>query len=137
MFDHGKSRQMVEFHQTYGVGIRWSPGFPSPERCTLRVELIREEAQEFKDAVKARDIVEAADALADLLYVTYGAAVELGIPIDEVFDEVHRSNMSKLDSDGKPILREDGKILKGPNFFLPKIQEILEKHDYSGEVRNG
>lgn len=135
MYEYEKSKQMLEFHTTYGVDVRWSPGIPSESRRKLRVELIREEAEEFKDAVEAEDLIEIADALADLLYVTYGAALEFGIPIDEVFDEVHRSNMSKLGEDGKPILRGDGKILKGPNFFLPDIKAILEKYDYSGEVR--
>lgn len=92
----------------------------------LRVSLIEEEAQEFADAVHARDIVETADAIGDLLYVVYGAALAFGIDADAVLAEVHRSNMTKLGEDGKPIYREtDGKVLKGPNFELPKIARVL------------
>lgn len=113
-----------KFHEIFGFPIGIEPGFHEAS-IELRNELIREEAQEFYDAVEARDIVEAADALGDLLYVTYGAAVTMGIDLDKVFAEIHRSNLTKLGEDGKPIYREDGKAIKGPNFELPRIAEIL------------
>ena len=92
----------------------------------LRIELISEELNELWDAFDARDIVEVADALTDILYVTYGAAHAFGIDIDKCFDEVQRSNMSKLGEDGKPIYREDGKVQKGPNYFKPDLKKILQ-----------
>lgn len=202
---------VLEFHETYGQPIRFEPTFDVPER-KMRVELILEEASEYFEANKANDLVEMADALADLVYVTYGAAIthginldasfgkgedspstvirnamrkarakvrplptlsvftrkpiamginsaaikyseaaknggnteklrsslvsivsscysaafSLGINLDEVLEEVQRSNMSKLGEDGKPIYREDGKVLKGPNFFTPDIQKVLD-----------
>ena len=96
----------------------------------LRLGLIDEEFTELKDALDDNDIVEVADAISDLLYVVLGTAISYGIPIDKVFEEVHRSNLSKLDANGKPIRREDGKILKGPNFFEPQpgIIRILREH---------
>lgn len=99
-------------------------GFPDSEVCGLRMDLIHEEHKEFEKAIYDKDLVEAADALADLLYVTYGAAIAFGIPIDKVFAEVHRSNMTKF-KDG-PKFRSDGKLLKGPGFEPPRIKEILE-----------
>ena len=92
----------------------------------LRCTLIEEEAAEFRAAVEADDIVEVADAIADLLYVIYGAALTFGIPVREVFTEVHRSNMTKLDEDGRPIYRADGKVMKGPNFSPPNLRPILD-----------
>jgi predicted HAD superfamily Cof-like phosphohydrolase len=92
----------------------------------LRCALIEEEAAEFRAAVKANDIIEVADAIADLLYVVYGAALTFGIPVREVFTEVHRSNMTKLDDDGGPIYRADGKVMKGPNFSPPNLGPILD-----------
>lgn len=114
------------FHEVFGLPVLDKPGFPPQERVDLRVELIREEFVELQMAIGQRDIVGVADALADLLYVTYGMAHEFGIPIDEVFEEVQASNMTKLDRDGKPIKREDGKILKGPDFMHPDIKRILD-----------
>jgi len=97
--------------------------------CKLREALIREEfEEELVPAMKDGNIVEIADALSDILYVTYGAAVAFGIPIDECFAEVHRSNMSKTGPDGKALRREDGKILKGPNYFRPNLARILQQH---------
>jgi phosphoribosyl-ATP pyrophosphohydrolase len=93
---------------------------------SLRCALIEEEAREFRDALEAGDIVEVADAIADLLYVVYGAARTFGIPVREVFAEVHRSNMTKLDNNGEPVLRPDGKVMKGPNFSPPELLPILE-----------
>ena len=120
------SQYVEEFHRTYGVPVR-STDNPSiiSERAGLRHSLIAEEFNEFEDALHDNDIVEVADALADLIYVIYGTALEFGIPLDEVLAEVHRSNMSKLGSDGKPIYREDGKVIKGPNYFQPDIRGVL------------
>ena len=116
---------VMEFHEVYGVPLAGTPGFPPTEREKLRIRLMEEELDELKNAMEQLDLVEIADGIADLLYVTYGTAIEYGIPIDEVFAEVHRSNLSKLGEDGKPVLREDGKVLKGPNFFMPDIRGIL------------
>jgi predicted HAD superfamily Cof-like phosphohydrolase len=94
----------------------------------IRCALIEEEAAEFRAAVEEGDLVEVADAIADLLYVVYGAALTFGVPADEVFSEVHRSNMTKLGADGLPIYREDGKVLKGPNYSPPDLLPILARH---------
>lgn len=98
---------------------------PSSKLFALRHELIREELAELKQAHDKGDLIGIADALADLAYVVVGAAVAFGIPLDRVFDEVHRSNMSKLGEDGKPIYREDGKVLKGPNYTPPDIERSI------------
>jgi len=100
-------------------------GFPDDNIIDLRLDLIDEECRELKDAVEAKDIVEVADALTDLLYVVYGAGHAFGINLDLAFNNVHASNMSKMGEDGKPIYREDGKVLKGPNYFPPKIERAL------------
>ena len=100
-------------------------GFPNDRTTDLRLNLIDEEFKELKDAVEAKDIVEVADALADMLYVIYGAGHAFGINLDLAFNNVHASNMSKMGEDGKPIYREDGKVLKGPNYFPPKIKRAL------------
>jgi len=100
-------------------------GFPDDRTTDLRLNLIDEEFKELKDAVEAKDIVEVADALTDLLYVIYGAGHAFGINLDLAFNLVHASNMSKLDEEGNPIYREDGKVLKGPNYFPPKIKRAL------------
>lgn len=109
----------------YGLPVLESPTLIPTERFRLRLELIEEELDEFVEAAVAEDIVEIADALGDLLYVVVGAALEYGIPLDAVVDEIHRSNMSKLDENGRPIYREDGKVLKGPNFTPPDIKGVL------------
>ena len=96
----------------------------------LRCALIEEEATEFRQAVETNDIVGVADAIADLLYVTYGAALTFGIPIREVFAEVHRSNMTKLDEEGKPLYRDEGKVMKGPNFSPPDLMPLLVAAGY-------
>ena len=110
-----------EFHETYGVPVRATPTADTPEN-DLRIRLLREEPQEFIDA---GDIVEMAHELADLVYVAYGTALNHGIPLDAVIAEVHRANMSKLDEGGRPVYREDGKVLKGPNYRPPDIRAIL------------
>lgn len=115
-----------EWHEKFGAFVGDKPSLNAPVTLHgLRVSLIREEVKEFEEALAKDDLVEVADALADLLYVTYGAGVTYGLDMDAVFAEVQRSNMSKLGRDGKPILREDGKILKGPDFFLPDIVSVL------------
>ena len=96
----------------------------------LRCALIEEEAVEFRTALEENDIVGLADAIADLLYVTYGAALTFGIPIREVFAEVHRSNMTKLDDEGNPVYRDDGKVMKGPNFSAPRLMSLLVAAGY-------
>ncbi len=114
--------------QVFGQDTPDFPAFPSDEVLELRESLISEEFNfEYLDAVKARDLVEVADALADILVVVYGTAVAFGIDIDAVFTEVMNSNDSKAGEDGKPIFREDGKVLKGPNYFPPDIALILSK----------
>ena len=114
------------FMTTFGQEVKSKPEFPDLDTVNLRIELIREELQELIDACGARDIVEVADALTDILYVTYGAAHSFGIPIDACFKEVQRSNMSKLGEDGKPIYREDGKVMKGPGYSVPDLKNVLQ-----------
>lgn len=116
-----------EFHVTYGLPVAESPAHPSPDRIKLRRELISEEYWEYDRAVEKGDLINLAQELADILYVVYGAALEYGIPLDEVVKEVHRANMSKLDKDGSVIRREDGKVLKGPKYKAPDIESILFK----------
>ncbi len=117
-----------EFHTAFGVPELFAPGFPDSKRRALRLELITEELQELLDAEAANDIVEVADALSDLSYVIAGMALEYGIDLDACVAEVHRSNMSKLGADGKPIYREDGKVLKGPGSFKPNLRAILARY---------
>lgn len=111
------------------IPIGSSPQLLTPDRQVLREGLIEEEFQEYRDAVKVEDLVEAVDGLIDLLYVTYGALVEHGVNADKCFAEVQRSNMTKLDGDGKPIWREDGKLLKGPFFESPNLIDILTRKE--------
>ena len=115
-----------QFMETFGQEVKSKPEFPDADTVKLRIELISEELQELVDACNANDIVEVADALTDILYVTYGAAHSFGIPIDECFKEVQRSNMSKLGEDGKPIYREDGKVMKGPGYSVPNLNNVLQ-----------
>jgi predicted HAD superfamily Cof-like phosphohydrolase len=117
--------QVAAFHRAFGHPIAAAPTVQA--RKALRVELIREEFKEFQDAVAVNDIVGIADALGDLAYVIAGAALEFGIPLEEVIEEIHRANMSKLGADGKPITRADGKSLKGPNYTPPDIAGVLSR----------
>lgn len=119
---------VLEFHETYGMMIGDKPKFADNDTRLMRIRLIQEEFDEYMLAEMEHDLVGVADALADLVYVAIGACITYGIPFDEVFKEVQRSNMSKLDEDGKPIYREDGKVLKGPNFTEPNIKGILENN---------
>jgi len=117
-----------EFHRVYDCNISDEPSLPGKEERALRISLLKEEYNEYIQAEKIGDLVEIADALADMLYIINGTCVSYGIPIEEIFAEVHASNMSKLDENGQVIRREDGKVLKGPNYFKPKIKEIMENH---------
>jgi len=117
--------KVKEFMNTFGQEVKNYAEFPNHKIIELRKKLIEEELQELKDAIKDNDIVEVADALTDILVVTYGAGVAFGIDLDKCFEEVHRSNMSKLSKDGKPIYNEDGKILKGPNYSPPDLKKII------------
>ena len=113
------------FMNTYGQEVKDKPEFPSSEIVQLRIDLIQEELNELKEAINDKDIVEVADALTDILYVTYGAGHSFGVDLDNCFDEVQRSNMSKLGEDGKPIYNEHGKVMKGPNYFAPNLKRTI------------
>ncbi len=118
-----------EFHKAFGLGIKETPTAELGEaKNLLRYKLMREENEEYLEAANNNDLVEVADALGDMLYILCGTIIEHGMQdkIEEVFNEIQRSNMSKLGADGRPIYREDGKVLKGPNYFKPDIQAILE-----------
>jgi len=114
------------FMQTFGQEVKNKNEFPNEKIVQLRYELIREELEELNQAIKDKDIKEVADALTDILYVTYGAGHAFGINLDKCFDEVQKSNMSKLDSNGKPIYNENGKVMKGPNYFKPDLSKFLK-----------
>ena len=114
-----------DFMEAFGQDVQFEPTWPDFNTRELRLELIQEELDELSDAVADRDMVQIADALTDLLYVVYGAGHTFGIDLDECFQEVHSSNMSKLGDDGRPIHREDGKVMKGPNYFEPDLENIL------------
>jgi len=118
-----------EFHSAFGLGINNEPtGDLGESKNMLRFNLMKEENEEYLEAVQNNDIVEIADALGDMLYILCGTIIEHGLQhkIEAVFDEIQRSNMSKLGEDGNPIYREDGKVLKGPNYFKPNFEEILK-----------
>ena len=114
-----------KFMKTFGQEVKTKAEFPSDKIVKLRYDLIREELDEFADAIEKKDIKEVADALTDILYVTYGAGHAFGIDLDKCFTEVQNSNMSKLGKDGKPIYNEQGKVMKGPNFFEPDLGKLL------------
>ncbi|GAB2779209.1 hypothetical protein [Salinimicrobium soli] len=119
-----------EFHQAFGLGVKTTPTANLGEdKNRLRYNLMKEENEEYLQAAENDDLVEVADALGDMLYILCGTILEHGMQhkIEEVFTEIQRSNMSKLGADGKPVYREDGKVLKGPNYFQPDLQKILEK----------
>ena len=114
-----------KFMKTFGQEIREKAGFPDDKITSLRYELIKEELDELKEAIDNKDIKEVADALTDILYVTYGAGHAFGINLDKCFEEVQNSNMSKLGSDGKPIYNDKGKVMKGPNYFKPDLNKFV------------
>ena len=114
------------FMKTFGQEIKTSADLSTDKINSLRVSLINEELEELKKAISERDMLEIADALTDLLYVTYGAGHAFGIDLDKCFDEVQNSNMSKLDENGKPIYNESGKVLKGPNYFKPDLSKFIK-----------
>ena len=114
------------FMKTFGQEVKTKPNLSSGKINNLRIGLINEELEEFKDAIKNNDLKEAADALTDILYVTYGAGHAFGINLDKCFDEVQRSNMSKLGKDGKPIYNNVGKVMKGPKYFKPDLSKLLK-----------
>ena len=114
-----------KFMETFGQEIKEKASFPDDKITSLRYDLIKEELSELKDAIDKKDIKEVADALTDILYVTYGAGHAFGIDLDKCFDEVQKSNMSKLGVDGKPIYNEKGKVMKGPNYFEPDLNKFV------------
>ena len=114
------------FMKTFGQEVKTTPGLSSEKINNLRISLINEELEEFKEALKNNDLKEALDALTDILYVTYGAGHAFGINLDKCFDEVQRSNMSKLGDDGKPIYNDAGKVMKGPKYFKPDLSKYLK-----------
>ena len=116
---------VAEFMSAFDQDVHTKTHMSDKNTQQLRVELIREELEELKEAIADNDIIEVADALTDLLYVVYGAGHAFGLDLDTCFKEVHRSNMSKLGDDGKPIHREDGKVIKGPNFSEPNLHKCL------------
>ena len=125
-----KIAAVSEFHNAFGLGMKESPTADlGIKKNLLRYELMREENEEYLEAANSNDLVEVADALGDMLYILCGTIIEHGMQhkIEEVFNEIQRSNMSKLGNDGKPIYREDGKVLKGPNYFKPDIRAILDE----------
>ena len=117
--------KVKEFMNIFGQEIKNKAEFPNEKIIDLRKKLIEEEFQELKDAIKENDIVEVADALTDILVVTYGAGVAFGINLNKCFEEVHRSNMSKLSQEGKPIYNEFGKVMKGPNYSPPDLKKFI------------
>ena len=123
-----KIEAVKAFHSAFKIGYRESPKADlGMDKNVLRYKLMREENEEYLEAANANDLVEVADALGDMLYILCGTIIEHGMQhkIEEVFDEIQKSNMSKLGEDGEPIYREDGKVLKGPNYFMPDISKIL------------
>ena len=113
------------FMKTFGQEVKTKPSLSTEKINKLRIDLINEELDEFKEAIRNNDLKEAVDALTDILYVTYGAGHAFGVDLDKCFDEVQRSNMSKLGQNGKPIYNESGKVMKGPNYFKPNLKKFL------------
>jgi len=114
-----------KFMETFGQEIKEKACFPNDKIISLRYDLIKEELEELKEAMDKKNIKEVADALTDILYVTYGAGHAFGINLDKCFEEVQNSNMSKLGSDGRPIFNDKGKVMKGPNYFKPDLKKIV------------
>ena len=119
-------QSVKKFMQTFGQEVKDKAEFPNEKIVKLRFELIKEELEELKQAINDKDIKEVADALTDILYVTYGAGHSFGINLDKCFNEVQDSNMSKLDENKQPIYNDSGKVMKGPNYFPPNLKKIIE-----------
>ena len=117
--------KVKKFMQTFGQEVRPKASFPDGKKINVRLNLIKEELSELEVAIKKKDIKEVADALTDILYVTYGAGHAFGINLDQCFEEVQNSNMSKLGLDGKPIYNESGKVMKGPKYFKPNLEKFV------------
>ena len=113
------------FMGTFGQEVKTKPSLSTDKINKLRYDLIKEELEELKEAIENKDLLEVADALTDILYVTYGAGHAFGLNLDKCFDEVQNSNMSKLDENGKPIYNEDGKVMKGPKYFKPDLSKFI------------
>ena len=113
------------FMETFGQEVKNKPSFSTDKINSLRYDLIKEELEELKAAMESKDLLEVADALTDILYVTYGAGHSFGIDLDKCFEEVQNSNMSKLGEDGKPIYNESGKVMKGPKYFKPDLTKFI------------
>ena len=118
-------RKVGNFMKTFGQEVKTIPSFSTDKINKLRIDLIKEELAELTQAMYNKDLLEVADALTDILYVTYGAGHAFGIDLDKCFDEVQNSNMSKLDKNGKPIYNESGKVMKGPNYFKPDLSKFV------------
>ena len=113
------------FMEIFGQEVKTKPSFSTDKINSLRYDLIKEELEELKEAIEYKDLLEVADALTDILYVTYGAGHAFGIDLDKCFEEVQKSNMSKLGEDGKPIYNESGKVMKGPKYFKPDLTKFV------------
>ena len=118
--------KVKNFMQTFGQEVKKKPSFGSEKINNLRYDLIKEELEELKEALDKKDLVEVADALTDILYVTYGAGHAFGINLNDCFEEVQQSNMSKLDNEGKPIYNDAGKVMKGPKYFKPDLSKFIK-----------
>ena len=119
-------QKVKTFMQTFGQEVKTEPSFSAEKINDLRYNLIKEELDELKQAIDNKDLLEVADALTDILYVTYGAGHAFGIDLDKCFEEVQNSNMSKLGKDGRPIYNDSGKVMKGPNFYKPDLSKFLK-----------
>jgi len=119
------SNKVKIFMETFGQEVKTKPSFSTDKINSLRYDLIKEELEELKEAMENKDLLEVADALTDILYVTYGAGHAFGINLDKCFEEVQNSNMSKLGEDGKPIYNESGKVMKGPKYFKPDLTKFV------------
>ena len=116
-----------KFMETFGQRVKTKPSFPDDKTMQLRFDLIKEELNELEEAMKTKNLKEVADALTDILYVTYGAGHSFGVNLDDCFEEVQSSNMSKLDENGKPIYNEAGKVMKGPKYFKPDLSKFIKQ----------
>ena len=119
-------QKVKTFMQTFGQEVKLKPSFSTEKINDLRYNLIKEELEELKEAISKKDLLEVADALTDILYVTYGAGHAFGLDLDNCFEEVQNSNMSKLGEDGKPIYNDKGKVMKGPNYYKPDLSKFVK-----------